>query len=62
VRKKADHILDDSDRLSQLPSDSLDIGVANVTLLMLNLLQHLGNPSSDLSFNERFHDGSVECF
>ena len=55
VRKEAHHVLDHTGRFTDLTGDPRDIVIADVTLAMLDLLEHLGDPCSHLSFNERFH-------
>jgi hypothetical protein len=50
--EKTDHVLDHSDGLAELACYSLDIAIVNKTLFVLHVLQHLGDPRSDLSLNE----------
>jgi len=56
VWKEAHHVLDHTGRFTDLTGDPRDIVIADVTLAMLHFLEHLGDPGSHLSFNERFHD------
>jgi hypothetical protein len=60
VWKEAHHVLDHTGRFTDLTGDPRDIVIADVTLAMLDLLEHLGDPCSHLSFNERFHGLSFE--
>ena len=55
VWKEAHHVLDHTGRFTDLSGDPRDIVVGDVTLAMLHFLEHLGDPGSHLSFNERFH-------
>jgi hypothetical protein len=50
--EKTHNILDHSDRLADLPSDSMNIAIVNKTLSVLHVLQHFGDSSSDLTLNE----------
>ena len=60
VWKEAHHVLDHTGRFTDLTGDPRDIVIADVTLAMLHFLEHLGDPGSHLSFNERFHGLSFE--
>jgi hypothetical protein len=49
VRKETDDILNDSQWLSHLSRDTLNLGVADKPELVLHLLQHLGDSRADLT-------------
>jgi len=58
--EEAHHVLDHTRRFTDLTCDPGDIVVVDITLAMLHFLEHLGDPGSHLSFNERFHGLSFE--
>jgi hypothetical protein len=58
--EEAHHVLDHTRRFTDLTGDPRDIVVVDVPLAMLHFLEHLGDPGSHLSFNERFHGLSFE--